>query len=186
MSADSNQSDKEALLRLGQQRLAKRRKAQEYFRRMKQSRDRASLPAAEKEEQTDLNILLMTDDEQRSELLRRLLSEHGFQVLQADDLRSALTQISQEIPELLIVELVEGAAASLQILRQFHSLDKLKELPILVILSPKDSEHEERFCHTPNVKVILRPFTPTQIAAAMQDLLDLTLADAPSSDVDHA
>lgn len=172
MKDESNGSPKEALLRLGRERLAKRRKAREYLRRMKHSREKPAGAAPEKEEPADLNILLLVDDEQKQELLGRLLSEHGFQALQAKDLRSALTQTTQAIPELVILEVTGGALASLEILQRLRALDKLGELPVLVILPPQEAKYEDQFAHAPGVRALLRPFTRSQIAAAMQSLLD--------------
>lgn len=169
---ESSRLSKEALLRLGRQRLAKRRKAREYLRRMRQSWEKQAESASDKGEAADVNILLLIDDEQKQDLLRRLLNEHGFRTLLAEDLRSALTQTSREIPDMLILEVMGGAPASLQVLQKLRELDKLRELPVLVILPPQDAEYEKQLGQAPAVRALLRPFARSQIAAAMQDLLD--------------
>jgi len=177
MTGESDKSQKEAILRLGKQRIEKQRKARERFRRMRQSRNKAAAPTPVKDDQPDPSVLLLMNDEQKQGLLSRLLTENGFRTLQADDLRSALALMSQEITEMMIVAPVQGAKTSIEILQKFRSLEKLRALPILVILSPKESALEERFCHTAGVKAIVRPFTHTQIAEALQALLDSSLAE---------
>lgn len=171
--------EKEALLRLGRQRLEKRRKAKDYLKRMSLARTKAEGIPEEKRPEADLCVLLLMDDEQNRGMLNRLLTERGFRVLEADDLRPALNLMSQQIPEVLILEKMQGAVAGLQTLQTLRTLEKLKDLPVLMILSAQEAEREHLYAQVPHLRTLHRPFMTHQVLDSMHGLLEKSLPDEP-------
>jgi CheY-like chemotaxis protein len=85
-------------------------------------------------------VLLVEDTEDNRQMMKRLLEMSGFRVVEARNGREAVDVASQEMPQIILMDLslpyVDGIAAT----RQIRSLPGLKKVPIVVVSAHDTSD----------------------------------------------
>lgn len=78
-------------------------------------------------------ILILEDEELIADLLDKRLSNEGFTVLLSDDIQKSLQMISQEVVDLIILDLDIVGNNAFKFLSKKQNDAKLKKIPVLVI-----------------------------------------------------
>lgn len=84
--------------------------------------------------QTEKTILIVEDDQEIGEIIREVLSEetdhHTHLVTNA---HAALRVVSEIIPDLFLLDYQLPNMTGLQLLDQFHAIEKLKGIPTIIM-----------------------------------------------------
>lgn len=85
-------------------------------------------------------VLLVEDTEDNRQMMKRLLEMSGFRVVEARNGREAVDVASQEMPQIILMDLslpyVDGIAAT----RQIRCLPGLTKVPIVVVSAHDTSD----------------------------------------------
>ncbi|MGH9750921.1 MAG: response regulator [Candidatus Polarisedimenticolia bacterium] len=78
-------------------------------------------------------ILVADDTATVRKVAARLLSEAGYDVLEAVDGRQALDLVNNEHPDLILLDLLMPKMTGFDVLREIKKTDRVKETPILIM-----------------------------------------------------
>jgi CheY-like chemotaxis protein len=106
-------------------------------------RDRLSAVLLRYSKDAKDRVALVVEDEADSrEVLRRMLESEGWTVREAANGRDALPQLARETPSLILLDLMMPEMDGFELLDQLHANEKWKHLPVLVVtakeLTPED------------------------------------------------
>jgi two-component system, OmpR family, alkaline phosphatase synthesis response regulator PhoP len=116
-------------------------------------------------------ILVVDDEPDVCELIRYNLSRAGFRVDAAGSAEEALELIENEVPHLLILDLLLPGMPGLELCRRIRSNDSTSSLPVM-ILSAKRSEADKvlGLCSGAD-DYMVKPFSPHELEARVKALL---------------
>jgi CheY-like chemotaxis protein len=112
-------------------------------------------------------ILIVDDDEELRETLGELLSEEGFEIVEAGDGADALTRLSKEAhPNLILLDLMMPNMDGWQFHRELQKNGALASIPVVVMTAAG-----QRISNTIDVKDVLhKPFTLDEVIAIISRL----------------
>jgi len=85
------------------------------------------------------SILVVDDEREIVRALRRSLSAHGFTVLTASSGEEAVRLVSQQRPDLLLLDLLLPGMSGLEVCRQVRAVSNVP----IIVLSVKDTERDK-------------------------------------------
>jgi signal transduction histidine kinase/DNA-binding response OmpR family regulator/ligand-binding sensor domain-containing protein len=104
------------------------------------------------------SVLIVEDDEQAREMLRRALNREGWQVLEAENGRVALERLDGLVPALILLDLMMPEMDGFEFMQQLRERPDCRRVPVVVITA-KDITDEDRRRLNGNVARILRKST---------------------------
>src|SRR6202522_2958368 len=111
-------------------------------------------------------ILVVDDDVELSDGLRSVLERQGFRVLQARDGQQAKTQIYNQRPDLVILDMMMPRMGGYPVLEHFR--DKTETPPIIMITANEGSRHKAYAEYLGVVDYIRKPFAMERLLEAVQ------------------
>jgi CheY-like chemotaxis protein len=100
-------------------------------------------------------ILIVEDDKAVREMLSRTLSKEGWKVKEAVNGKIAIEQVSQEVPGMILLDLLMPVMDGFAFLRELRNEVEWRDIPVLVITS-KDITPEEKQLLKDRVVTILQ------------------------------
>ncbi|MEE8286717.1 MAG: response regulator, partial [Gammaproteobacteria bacterium] len=88
-------------------------------------------------------VLVVEDEADTRELLRRTLERGGWLVTEADNGRVALESVAENRPELILLDLIMPEMDGFAFIEALHQREAWRSIPIVVV-SAKDLTEEER------------------------------------------
>jgi PAS domain S-box-containing protein len=127
-------------------------------------------------------ILVVEDDEITRWTLRQLLEQDGWQVTEACNSLTALEQLNQHLPHLILMDLVLPEMDGLELISQIKQQSQWRQIPILVITAA-DLKPEERSQLTGYVEQVLQKgsYQPDELLLDIRELVNARLK-TPSTD----
>ena len=125
----------------------------------------------EYDNRTQENILIVDDLPENLRLLSSLLSKHGYKVTSAIDADMALASIKEEIPDLILLDIMLPVIDGYQICQMLKSQEHTRHIPI-IFLSGLDSESDklEAF-QLGGVDYITKPFFVEEVLVRVKTQL---------------
>lgn len=80
-----------------------------------------------------MKILVVDDDEIIVNALDEKLTKNGFQVEKAYDGEQALEKIRQQIPDLIILDLIMPVKDGNEVLNELKESDQTKDIPVVIL-----------------------------------------------------
>jgi CheY-like chemotaxis protein len=111
-------------------------------------------------------VLLVEDDANMRDLLRRMLEKEGWAVVEAENGRVALERIAEEEPALILLDLMMPEMDGFELVAELRKHKVWRSIPI-VVLTAKDITSEDRLRLNGEVKKVLQKETYTR-----EELLD--------------
>lgn len=129
-------------------------------------------------------ILVVDDEKVNQELVSRLLESSGHRVVTADSGREALETIRQDVPDLVVLDMIMPEMDGLQVLSTLKNDPELRRIPVIVV-SALDDVEEIANCITLGASdYLVKPFNRTILEArvnaslAQSGLKDHVLGEA--------
>jgi two-component system phosphate regulon response regulator PhoB len=119
-------------------------------------------------------ILAIDDEKDLIELVRYNLEKEGFQVSGARDGESGLAQAIQEMPDVVLVDLMLPGIDGLEVCRRLKSNTRTAAIP-LIMLTAKSSESDRVVgLELGADDYVVKPFSPRELVARIRALLRRT------------
>jgi two-component system OmpR family response regulator len=109
------------------------------------------------------DILLVEDDPAIADLLRRVLVRAGYTVRVAIDGREALEELGEDIPAVLILDIILPGVSGFTILEYIHQRQII--LPIIVITA--NPLHRDSLQNAGIIHVLIKPFRLEELLNAL-------------------
>jgi two-component system, cell cycle response regulator DivK len=116
-------------------------------------------------------ILVVEDQQDNRQILRDLLTNSGFDVLEAEDGQSGVNAAKSQRPDLILMDIQLPVLDGYEATRQIKSDPNLKSIPIIVVtsyaLSGDDQKAHESGCDA----YVTKPFSPRALLAKIREFL---------------
>jgi CheY-like chemotaxis protein len=113
-------------------------------------------------------LVLIVDDEQPIRtVIRMLMSDAGYETVEAIDGSEALTLIDRARPDLIISDVMMPVLDGLELSRQLRAQDKTRAIPIILMTAARKRILEESNANA----IILKPFDLTDLEEMVGRLL---------------
>ena len=116
-------------------------------------------------------ILLVEDHPANIEMLRMGLEFLGYAVAVAENGKEAVEMAAAELPDLIVMDILLPNLNGLEAASRIRSNPKTKSIPILAATALAMPGDMEKCLESGCDAYIAKPFTPKQLAAAIEKLL---------------
>ena len=116
-------------------------------------------------------ILVVEDQEDNRQILRDLLSNAGYDMIEAEDGLQALAQAVKHRPDLILMDIQLPVLDGYEVTRRLKANPELKAIPIIVVTSYALSGDEEKARAAGCDAYVAKPFSPRALLAKMREYL---------------
>ena len=116
-------------------------------------------------------ILLVEDHPANIEMLRMGLEFLGYAVTVAENGKEAIEMAASNLPDLIVMDILLPKVSGLEAASKIRSNPKTKSIPILAATALAMPGDREKCLEGGCDAYIAKPFTPKQLAAAIEKLL---------------
>lgn len=136
-------------------------------------------------DQQTRSILVVDDDEGIRLQLSWQLEADGYLVATAEDGAAALDQLSEERPDLVVLDLTLPRVPGLDVLRTIRASAALHDLPVIILSGRSTDQDRIDGLDAGADDYLVKPFSPGELAARVRSLLRRThpLASPPTGDL---
>jgi CheY-like chemotaxis protein len=117
-----------------------------------------------------LATVLICDDEPSLRELIRISLDGPYRFVEADDGELSLELARRERPDIVILDMMMPRRSGLEVLSAIRQDKELADTPVIV-LTAQPATREQALSAGANV-VMVKPFEPEQIAAAVEEVLE--------------
>ncbi|HOF18167.1 MAG TPA: response regulator [Phycisphaerae bacterium] len=116
-------------------------------------------------------VLVVDDNAQNLELLVAYLDPLGCQVVTAIDGVDALEKISQDVPDLILLDIMMPRMSGFEVCRQIKSDPKTRDVPVLMVTALNEMGDIERGVESGTDDFITKPVNRLELLTRVKSLL---------------
>jgi len=116
-------------------------------------------------------ILVVDDEKDLLDLVKRILLRGGFEVITALDGKEGLAKVYSEAPDLMILDINMPVMGGWEVCRKIREDPLYKHLPIIMLTVRKKKEDQLKGLDLGGDEYITKPFYPTELLARVKTLL---------------
>jgi DNA-binding response OmpR family regulator len=121
----------------------------------------------------DAKILVVDDSKNNRETLRSVLEYADYQVLTAESGEKAIDISQQELPDLILMDVVMPGMDGITTCRHLTSHDETKNIPVVMITAKNEPEDLQRGLEAGAVDYVKKPFIVVELLARVKTILRL-------------
>ncbi len=116
-------------------------------------------------------VLVVDDNRTYLEMISNLLKESGLDVSTATDGVEALEAVQQEVPDLIVLDVVMPRMNGYEVCRELKAAPKTESV-LIVMCSTKDQEFDRHWANKQGADAyVTKPFKPQELVATIKQLL---------------
>lgn len=132
-------------------------------------------------------IILVVDDEPDiREVIRFALENAEFQVIEAGHADEARRLLSQETPDLILLDWMLPGRSGLELAQQLKQTAKTRSIPIIMVSARGEEEDRIKGLDTGADDYITKPFSPREMVARVNAVLRRTRIEELQDDIEVA
>jgi diguanylate cyclase (GGDEF)-like protein len=108
-------------------------------------------------------ILLAGIDSHNNAVIRKHLETHGYTIVEAKSGKEALNIVNEGGIGTIILDSALSDMEGVELCRNFKSMDKLKEIPVIMVSSKDDKEHLSRLLEAGADDLLLKPIEESEL-----------------------
>ncbi len=117
-------------------------------------------------------ILLAEDDHFVSDIYKRKLASDGYEVLFAEDGREALKILEENIPDLVLLDIMMPFVDGMEVLQKMKEDERWKSVPVVMLTNLAEKDNiEKSIAMGANGYVIKAHFTPSEVVQKIKTVL---------------
>jgi PleD family two-component response regulator len=121
---------------------------------------------------TGLRVLVVDDSATIVALLRRMLLQNGFEVLEAGDAETGIAIANAQLPDLVFLDIVLPGMNGFAALRQLRRDAATKHIPVIMISGNEQATEEFYLYRIGADDFMKKPFSRAEVFARVARLLD--------------
>jgi two-component system cell cycle response regulator DivK len=114
-------------------------------------------------------ILVVEDQEDNRQILRDLLTNAGFDMVEAENGEDAITSAQASRPDLILMDIQLPILDGYEATRRIKADPELKSIPIIVVTSYALSGDEDKARRAGCDDYVAKPFSPRQLLAKIKE-----------------
>jgi len=116
-------------------------------------------------------ILVVDDEKDVLDLVRRVLIRGGFEVITALDGKEGLAKVYNEAPDLMILDINMPGMDGWEVCRKIREDPLYKHLPIIMLTVRRTKKDQLKGLNLGSDEYITKPFYPTELIARVKTVL---------------
>jgi len=121
---------------------------------------------------TPRRILIVEDTEDNRRIMRDLLSNAGFDIIEAHDGQAAVAAAANYVPDLILMDIQLPVLNGYEAIRRIKADPKLQSIPIVAVTSYALTGDKESARAAGCDRYVAKPFSPRQLLATIRELLE--------------
>ncbi len=130
-------------------------------------------------------ILIVEDERPIREMIAFGLRRAGFEVREAEDVRSARSQLADRRPDLLLVDWMLPDMSGLELTRQLKRDRETRELPVIMLTARAEETDKISGLEGGADDYVVKPFSPRELVARINAVLRRTAMAGSGERVDY-
>src|SRR5208282_1159852 len=118
-----------------------------------------------------LHILIVEDEAALVELLRYNFEQEGFRVSAAADGEEALVMVSEDLPDLIVLDWMLPLMSGLDVCRQLRRRAETRNIPIIMLTARGEEGDRIRGLNSGADDYMTKPFSPRELIARVRAVL---------------
>jgi two-component system cell cycle response regulator DivK len=114
-------------------------------------------------------ILVVEDQEDNRQILRDLLANAGYEMLEAEDGEQALVQAAKHRPDLILMDIQLPILDGYEATRRIKADAALKAIPVIVVTSYALSGDEDKARAAGCDAYVAKPYSPRALLAKIRE-----------------
>ncbi len=123
------------------------------------------------EDHLSQSVLVVDDEPMARTLLRLMLVRAGFDVSEAEDGYDALERIKEEIPDLVILDVMMPGLDGFSVCRAVRESARTAHLPVIMLSAKTDLDSVNRGLRAGANKYLTKPISPDELARQVRSVL---------------
>jgi DNA-binding response OmpR family regulator len=117
-----------------------------------------------------MKILIVDDDTGLTQLLQLVFESRGFWVTTAYDGEQALQTLENELPEVIVLDLMMPGVGGLEVCKQVREDPRTADIPIIVLSAmPNESAHQEAM-DAGATEYLIKPIRPSDLIKRIREV----------------
>jgi two-component system phosphate regulon response regulator PhoB len=116
-------------------------------------------------------ILVAEDEDALATLLQYNLDKEGYRVTVAADGEEALTQVDEQLPDLILLDWMLPKISGIEVCRRLRSRAETRNVPILMLTARGEESDRIRGLDTGADDYVVKPFSMTELTARIRAVL---------------
>ena len=116
-------------------------------------------------------ILVVEDEAPIREMVCFVLEQNGFQPVEAEDFDSAVNQLNEPWPDLILLDWMLPGGSGLQFIKQLKREAMTRDIPVVMLTARGEEEDRVRGLETGADDYITKPFSPKEMLARIKAVL---------------
>jgi DNA-binding response OmpR family regulator/cell division septation protein DedD len=117
------------------------------------------------------NILVIDDDQSVGEMFSRTLQMRGYEVFTETQARSGVKKAGEVLPDIVFISLLLDATNGLKVSKEIHSLEKLRKVPVVMLVSYEGELDPRYTLNIGIVDVLVKPLKEREIISVTEAVL---------------
>ncbi len=118
-------------------------------------------------------ILVVDDSRVVREMLRRVLEEANYEVIEASSGKEAMKIIEEDPPDLVILDIIMDDVGGFEVLKWIRARDDVIQLPVLLLTSQSATENHVKGLNLGANDYITKPFEDPVLLARVKNFLKI-------------
>lgn len=116
-------------------------------------------------------ILVVEDEAPIREMLCFVLEQKGYQTVEAEDYDSALAQICEPYPEMILMDWMLPGGSGLNLIKYLKREELTRQIPVVMLTARGEEEDKVRGLEVGADDYITKPFSPKELVARLKAVM---------------
>lgn len=116
-------------------------------------------------------ILVVEDEAPIREMVCFVLEQNGYQAVEAEDFDSAIAQLVEPYPELILLDWMLPGGSGIQFIKHLKREALTREIPVMMLTARGEEEDRVRGLEVGADDYITKPFSPKELVARIKAVM---------------
>ncbi len=116
-------------------------------------------------------ILVVEDEAPIREMVCFVLEQNGFQPIEADDYDSAIAQMVDPLPDLVLLDWMIPGGSGIQVIKHMKRDSATRDVPVMMLTARGEEEDRVKGLEVGADDYLIKPFSPKELIARVKAIL---------------
>ena len=121
--------------------------------------------------QVQPHVLIVEDEPSQRAILRYNLESEGFRITEAEDGDMAVLLLSEEVPDLIVLDWMLPGVSGIEICRRIKARPETRDVPIIMLSARAEEVDRVRGLETGADDYVVKPYSVTELMARVRTQL---------------